>query len=344
MLSAMPPMDNFDELLGPPATPAQRRRQQASQARFDHAVGLVEQAAKAADTDDQPALDQLVARMDRIGARSRRHRAATHNPAAEANHLTKLGEHNADDSKVASRADGCGPSRAPGRSSRPRRHPHHRPVRRRTALGRPGSAPAQSGPATRPSETSTWCWRTGSASAPKRPATAPDKKDEDAQRQPHIDPTTTRAHNLTQVLARASAAVNDRLILMVWSGRLRTVPGRDGSAAAWLGWPATMRSPATLKAMTPIGPRDPATTRPAPPLTVVGRASRVNPEPRLEGGQPTREPVLAPWPSAVEVRARPPGDGVMIGPSVAAVLAAAQGGDELAFAVLWRGLQPVVLR
>jgi hypothetical protein len=34
----------------------------------------------------------------------------------------------------------------------------------------------------------------------------------------------------------------------------------------------------------------------------------------------------------------------MIGPSVAAVLAAAQGGDELAFAVLWRGLQPVVLR
>jgi hypothetical protein len=64
MLSAMPPMDNFDELLGPPASPAQRRRQQASQARFDHAVGLVEQAAKAADTDDQPALDQLVARME----------------------------------------------------------------------------------------------------------------------------------------------------------------------------------------------------------------------------------------------------------------------------------------
>jgi hypothetical protein len=64
MLSAMPPTDNFDALLGPPATPAQRRRQQASQARFDHAVGLVEQAAKAADTDDQPALDQLVARME----------------------------------------------------------------------------------------------------------------------------------------------------------------------------------------------------------------------------------------------------------------------------------------
>jgi hypothetical protein len=64
MLSAMPPIDNFDELLGSPATPAQRRRQQASQARFDHAVGLVEQAAKAADINDQPALDQLVARME----------------------------------------------------------------------------------------------------------------------------------------------------------------------------------------------------------------------------------------------------------------------------------------
>jgi hypothetical protein len=63
MLSTMAPIDNFDELLGPPATPAQRRRQQASHARFDHAVGLVEQAAKAADTDDQPALDQLMARM-----------------------------------------------------------------------------------------------------------------------------------------------------------------------------------------------------------------------------------------------------------------------------------------
>jgi hypothetical protein len=64
MLSAMPPSDNFDELLGPPATPAQRRRQQASQARFDHAVGLVEQAAKAAATDDQPALEAAVARME----------------------------------------------------------------------------------------------------------------------------------------------------------------------------------------------------------------------------------------------------------------------------------------
>jgi hypothetical protein len=58
--------DDFDALLGPPATPAQRRRQQASQARFDHAVGLVEQAAKAASTSDQPALDAAVARMDQM--------------------------------------------------------------------------------------------------------------------------------------------------------------------------------------------------------------------------------------------------------------------------------------
>jgi hypothetical protein len=55
--------DDLDALLGPPATPAQRRRQQASQARFDHAVGLVEQAAS---TSDQQALDAAVARMDQM--------------------------------------------------------------------------------------------------------------------------------------------------------------------------------------------------------------------------------------------------------------------------------------
>jgi hypothetical protein len=49
--------------LAPPATPAQRRRQQASQARFDHAVGLVEQAAS---TSNQQALDAAVARMDQM--------------------------------------------------------------------------------------------------------------------------------------------------------------------------------------------------------------------------------------------------------------------------------------
>jgi hypothetical protein len=59
-------IDDFAALVGAPASPAQRRRQQASQARFDHAVGLVEQAAKAASTGDQPALEQLVARMDQV--------------------------------------------------------------------------------------------------------------------------------------------------------------------------------------------------------------------------------------------------------------------------------------
>jgi hypothetical protein len=60
----MSDIDDLDGLLGAPATPAQRRRQQASQARFDHAVGLVEQAATAASANDQPALDAAVARMD----------------------------------------------------------------------------------------------------------------------------------------------------------------------------------------------------------------------------------------------------------------------------------------
>lgn len=55
--------DDLEALLGPPATPAQRRRQQASQARFDHAVGLVEQAAS---TSHQQALDAAVARMDQM--------------------------------------------------------------------------------------------------------------------------------------------------------------------------------------------------------------------------------------------------------------------------------------
>ena len=58
--------DDLDALLGPPATPAQRRRQQASQARFDHAVGLVEQAAKAASISDQQALDAAVGRMEQV--------------------------------------------------------------------------------------------------------------------------------------------------------------------------------------------------------------------------------------------------------------------------------------
>jgi hypothetical protein len=58
--------DDLEALLGPPATPAQRRRQQASQTRFDHAVGLVERAAEAASTSDQQALDVAVARMEQM--------------------------------------------------------------------------------------------------------------------------------------------------------------------------------------------------------------------------------------------------------------------------------------
>ena len=58
--------DDLEALLGPPATPAQRRRQQASQARFDHAAGLVEQAAKAASSSDQQALDAAVAGMEQM--------------------------------------------------------------------------------------------------------------------------------------------------------------------------------------------------------------------------------------------------------------------------------------
>ena len=69
MLAGMPGNSNWDQLVGPPATPEQaraRRRQQASQARLDHALGLVEQAVDAAEESDQPALAELVARMDRM--------------------------------------------------------------------------------------------------------------------------------------------------------------------------------------------------------------------------------------------------------------------------------------
>ena len=58
--------DDLEALLGPPATPAQRRRQQASQTRFNHAVGLIEQAAKAASSSDQQVLDAAVARMEQM--------------------------------------------------------------------------------------------------------------------------------------------------------------------------------------------------------------------------------------------------------------------------------------
>ncbi len=79
-----PHPDDFDKLPGPPASPAQRRRQQASHARFDHAVGLVEQAAKAASTGDQSALDAVVARMDQLAFDDFEHR---HPPSAALDYL-----------------------------------------------------------------------------------------------------------------------------------------------------------------------------------------------------------------------------------------------------------------
>jgi hypothetical protein len=69
MLAAMPDNRFWDELAGPPSSPEQaraRRRQQASQARLDHAFGLVDQAADAAAKGDHQTLSDLVARMDRM--------------------------------------------------------------------------------------------------------------------------------------------------------------------------------------------------------------------------------------------------------------------------------------
>ncbi len=55
------------ELLGPPTSKAQaqaRRRQQASQARLDHALEVVDQAATAVSADDQDRLERLVSSLD----------------------------------------------------------------------------------------------------------------------------------------------------------------------------------------------------------------------------------------------------------------------------------------
>ncbi len=70
MMSNMPGNSPWDELIGPPSSPEQaraRRRQQASQTRLDHALGLIDLAAAAAMQDDQSAVADLVARMDRMG-------------------------------------------------------------------------------------------------------------------------------------------------------------------------------------------------------------------------------------------------------------------------------------
>jgi hypothetical protein len=70
MMSNMPDNSLWDELIGPLSSPEQaraRRRQQASQARLDHALGLIDLAIDAATHDDQSAVADLVARMDRMG-------------------------------------------------------------------------------------------------------------------------------------------------------------------------------------------------------------------------------------------------------------------------------------
>lgn len=69
MLAGMPDSRFWDELVGPPSSPEQaraRRRQQASEARFDHALGLVDQAADAAAKSEHGVLRDLVVRMDRM--------------------------------------------------------------------------------------------------------------------------------------------------------------------------------------------------------------------------------------------------------------------------------------
>jgi hypothetical protein len=56
MLAGMPDNRFWDELAGPPSSPeqAQARRQRASQARLDHALGLVGQAVWLAELDQRP--------------------------------------------------------------------------------------------------------------------------------------------------------------------------------------------------------------------------------------------------------------------------------------------------
>jgi hypothetical protein len=65
----MTDLHGWAEVLGPPTSKAQaraRRRQQASQARFDHALEVVDQAAAAVSVGDQDRLDRLVSSLDRL--------------------------------------------------------------------------------------------------------------------------------------------------------------------------------------------------------------------------------------------------------------------------------------
>ena len=63
----MTDLHRWAEELGPPSSKAQaqpRRRQQASQARFDHALDVVDQAAAAASAGNPARLDRLVSSLD----------------------------------------------------------------------------------------------------------------------------------------------------------------------------------------------------------------------------------------------------------------------------------------
>jgi hypothetical protein len=67
MLGRMTDLHRWAEVLGPPTSKAQaqaRRRQQASQARFDHALEVVDQAAAAVSVGDRARLDRLVSALD----------------------------------------------------------------------------------------------------------------------------------------------------------------------------------------------------------------------------------------------------------------------------------------
>jgi hypothetical protein len=59
--------DRWAEVLGPPTSKAQaRRRQHASQARFDHALDVVDQAATAVSADSQTRVDRMVGSLNEL--------------------------------------------------------------------------------------------------------------------------------------------------------------------------------------------------------------------------------------------------------------------------------------
>jgi hypothetical protein len=69
MLRRMTDLHRWAEVLGPPTSKTQaqaRRRQQASQARFDHALEVVDQAARTVSIGDQDRLDRLVSSLDAL--------------------------------------------------------------------------------------------------------------------------------------------------------------------------------------------------------------------------------------------------------------------------------------